>query len=97
MDYVAGIKACPKEPTLWILARRLKEALEHQRANSGNNFLPAETARVEERSESLSHPLAWAAGVPILWPVVVDGGLGGMAWRFVHSIYSSVSFINSQF
>ena len=24
MDYVAGIKACPKEPTLWILARRSK-------------------------------------------------------------------------
>jgi len=62
-SFVAGIKACPKEPTFWILVRRLKEAdgrsikahvllNKARQANPGNDVLPAETARVEERSRA---------------------------------------------
>ncbi|KAF4618007.1 hypothetical protein D9613_012849 [Agrocybe pediades] len=60
-SFAAGIKACPKEPTLWILASRLGEAdgrsikarplLEKARlVNPGTDTLCAEPAGVEERS-----------------------------------------------
>ena len=60
-SFGAGVKACPKEPTLWILASQLEEAdgksikaralLEKARlVNSGNELLWAESVGVEERS-----------------------------------------------
>ena len=56
-SFAAGIKSCPKEPTLWILASRLEEAdgksikaralLDKARqANPGNDLLWAKAARV---------------------------------------------------
>jgi pre-mRNA-processing factor 6 len=60
-SYVTGVKACPKVPTLWILASRLEEAdgksikasalLEKARlVNPANEQLWAESIGVEERS-----------------------------------------------
>lgn len=60
-SYAAGIKACPKEVTLWILASRLEEKdgksikaralLEKARiVNPANELLWAESVGVEERS-----------------------------------------------
>jgi pre-mRNA-processing factor 6 len=60
-SFSAGVKACPKEPTLWILASRLEEAdgksikaralLEKARlVNPANEHLWAESIGVEERS-----------------------------------------------
>lgn len=60
-SFAAGVKACSKEPALWILASRLEEAgeksikgralLEKARlVNSGNKLLWAESEVVEERS-----------------------------------------------
>ena len=60
-SYAAGIKACPKDVNLWILASRLEEAdnksikaralLDKARlANPGNDVLWAEAVGVEERS-----------------------------------------------
>ncbi|EJD45680.1 hypothetical protein AURDEDRAFT_114005 [Auricularia subglabra TFB-10046 SS5] len=59
--YAAGMKACPKEPVLWILASRLEEAdgrsikaralLDKARlVNSGSDILWAEAVGVEERA-----------------------------------------------
>ncbi|KAF8151308.1 PRP1 splicing factor, N-terminal-domain-containing protein [Crassisporium funariophilum] len=61
LSYAAGLKACPKEPTLWILASKLEEAdgrsikaralLEKARlVNPGSDVLWAESVGVEERS-----------------------------------------------
>ena len=60
-SYAAGLKACPKEVTLWILASKLEEAdgksikaralLEKARlVNPANDLLWAEAVGVEERS-----------------------------------------------
>lgn len=60
-SYAAGIKACPKEPMLWVLASRLEEMdgrsikaralLEKARlVNPANDLLWAEAVGVEERS-----------------------------------------------
>ena len=62
-SFTAGVKSCPKEPTLWILASKLEEAdgksikaralLEKARlVNSGNELLWAESIGVEKRSGS---------------------------------------------
>ena len=62
-SYATGLKACPKEVTLWILASKLEEAdgksintrvlLEKARlVNPGNDLLWAEAVGVEERSDS---------------------------------------------
>ena len=49
-SFAAGIKSCPKEPTLWILASRLEEAdgksIKARQANPGNDLLWAKAARV---------------------------------------------------
>jgi len=87
ISFVAGIKACPKEPTLWILVRRLEEAdgrsikaraLLHKarQANPGNDVLPAETAGVEERSgagsaQAKATLLQECPSSGLLWSMVV--------------------------
>jgi pre-mRNA-processing factor 6 len=59
--FAAGVKSCPKEPTLWILASRLEEADDKSikahallekacLVNSGNELLWAESIGVEGRS-----------------------------------------------
>lgn len=68
-SYAAGMKACPKVPTLWILASRLEEAdgksikaralLEKARlVNPANEELWAESVRVEERSSGPGQAMA---------------------------------------
>jgi pre-mRNA-processing factor 6 len=63
-SYAAGMKACPKEPTLWILASRLEEKagkaiksralLEKARiVNPKNEDLWSEAVAVEERNSGV--------------------------------------------
>ncbi|KAJ3544729.1 hypothetical protein NMY22_g2667 [Coprinellus aureogranulatus] len=70
--FANGIKACPKEPILWILASRLEEAdnksikaralLEKARlAVPGDERLWAESVRVEERSGGTAQAKAMLA------------------------------------
>ncbi|KAH9480957.1 Pre-mRNA-splicing factor prp1 [Psilocybe cubensis] len=72
--FAAGIKACPKEPTLWILASRLEEAdgksirarslLEKGRlVNPANEVLWAEAVCVEERAAVASSGTSASSGL----------------------------------
>jgi pre-mRNA-processing factor 6 len=71
-SYAAGLKACPKEVTLWVLASRLEEAdgksiraralLEKGRqVNPGSDALWAEAVGVEERSGGAAQAKAMLA------------------------------------
>ncbi|KAK0462204.1 PRP1 splicing factor, N-terminal-domain-containing protein [Armillaria novae-zelandiae] len=82
-SYAAGIKSCPKEPTLWMLASRLEEKdgksikaralLEKARqVNPGNEWLWLESIGVEERSgggasQVLSRALQDCPTSGVLW------------------------------
>jgi len=68
-SFAAGLKACPKEVTLWILASRLEEAdgksikaralLDKARLlNPANDLLWAEAVKVEERSGGVAQAKA---------------------------------------
>jgi pre-mRNA-processing factor 6 len=86
-SFAAGVKTCPKEPALWMLASRLEGAdgkgikaralLEKARlVNSGNELLWVESVGVEEQFGGAAHSFMRIARVSVVRSFMVNGDLG---------------------